>query len=99
MISKLKQFKDLRSQAKDIQSKLSDESVDISEAFGKIKLTMDGNQKVTSLDIDPELLTPDKKGKLEKDLTDAFNSGVKKIQKVMAMKMKDMGVMDMFGKK
>ncbi len=99
MFSKLKQFKDLRDQAKDIQGKLAGESVDVSEQFGKIKMKMDGNQKVTDVVIDEELLDPANKRKLERGLEDAFNSATKKIQKIMASKMKDMGVMDMFGKK
>ena len=61
MFSKLKQFKDLRGQAKDLQAKLAEASVTVTEAFGKVKLTMDGNQQVTAIEIDEELLTPDKK--------------------------------------
>ncbi len=96
MFSKLKQFKDLRGQAKDLQAKLAEESVTVTEAFGKVKLTMDGNQQVTAIEIDEELLTPDKKSKLESAIKDASNNATKKIQRAMATKMREMGGLDMF---
>ena len=89
MLNKLKQFKDLRSQAKTLQNQLSEESVTVSE--GKVKLTMDGNLKMTSVDIDPEMLNPDKKAKLEKQIVEAYSGALKKMQRIMAMKMKEMG--------
>ncbi len=91
MFNKLKQFKNLRSQAKDLQSKLAEESITVSEAGGKIKLTMDGNLKITALDIDPEMLDPDKKTKLEDAIKQAHENANKKMQRTMAMKMKEMG--------
>jgi len=93
MFNKLKQFKDLRSQAKDLQSKLAEESISVQEAGGKVKLTMDGNLKVTDIKIDPELLSPDKKNKLEDAIKEAHASAMKKMQRIMAMKMKEMGGM------
>lgn len=87
MFNKLKEVKDMRDQAKQLQNQLSQESVMISSEGGKINLVMDGNQTVVSLDIDPELLTPEKKEDLEKGLRTAFNDAVKKIQRVVAQKM------------
>jgi len=87
MFNKLKEVKDMRDQAKQLQSQLSQESAMISTEGGKINLVMDGNQTVVSLDIDPELLTPDKKEALEKGLRSAFNDAVKKIQRIVAQKM------------
>ena len=50
MFNKLKQVKDLRSQAKAMQDSLSQESVTLDK--GGIKLTMDGNMKITKLEIE-----------------------------------------------
>jgi hypothetical protein len=91
MFSKLKQIKDLRGQAKEMQNQLAKESVDVTAARGRIKLTMNGNQEVLNVEIDPELLTSDNKTKLEAGMKEAFNDAVKKIQKVMAQKMQQMG--------
>lgn len=85
MFEKLKQFKDLREKAKDIQSKLAEEKVTATAAWGKIKMEMNGNQEVLSVSIDPELLG--NKGKLEDAIKDVTNEAIKKAQKVMAEKM------------
>ena len=95
MLNKLKQFKDLRSQAKELQNKLSDKSVTVTE--GKVEMPMDGNLKMTAINIDPEILTSDKKSKLEKQIMDAHGTALKKMQRIMAMEMKDMGGLNMPG--
>ena len=89
MFNKLKQFKDIRSQAKDLQNKLSEESVSINN--NGVTLTMDGNLKIIKLNIDQSLLAPEKKNKLETAIKDAYEDAMKKIQRIMAMKMKEMG--------
>ena len=93
MFNKLKQFRDLRAQAKTMQSALSQESVTVKTAGDKIIMTMDGNLKMTALAIDDELMAPDKKEKLQNGVKDAYDECLKKIQRVMATKMKEMGGM------
>ncbi len=90
MFSKLKQFKDLRDQAKKIQDSLKDVTVEGSGGWGKVKLSMNGNQEVTSVAIDPELLAD--KAKLETAVKDAYNDTVKKAQRAMADAMKKSGM-------
>lgn len=87
MFSKLKQFKDLRGQAKSLQAKLATEVVEASAAWGKIKMTMNGNQEALSVTIDPELLTS--KEKMEGAVKDVVNDAVKKVQRVMAEKLRN----------
>ena len=94
MFSKLKQIKDLRDQAKSIQSVLAEIHVEGSAAWGKVKITMNGNQEMQSVQIHDELLT--QKAKLEEAIKEATNDAIKKVQKEMAGKMKDMGGMDAF---
>ncbi|HBU06772.1 MAG TPA: nucleoid-associated protein, YbaB/EbfC family [Candidatus Magasanikbacteria bacterium] len=89
MFNKLKQFKDMRNQAKDLQSKLADESVTTSSSG--VSLTMDGNLILKDLNIPDDLLSPDKKNKLISAIKDAHSDAMKKIQRIMAMKMKEMG--------
>jgi len=89
MFNKLKQFKDMRNQAKDLQSKLADESVTTSSSG--VSLTMDGNLILKDLNIPDDLLSPDKKNKLINAIKDAHSDAMKKIQRIMAMKMKEMG--------
>lgn len=94
MLSKLKQYKDLRSQAKSVQSVLSEETVHATGAGGKVNIVMDGNQKILSLDIDDGLLAPEHKAKIEKGVQEALEDATKKIQRVMAKKIQS-GEMEM----
>ena len=89
MFNKLKQFNDLRKQANSLKSKLSEETISVDHRG--IRLTMDGNLEAKSVDIDRDYLNPDKKNQLEARLTETFNEGVKKAQRVMAQKMRESG--------
>lgn len=85
MFNKLKQFKDLRSQAKTMQSALADENV--SEEKNGIKLVLNGNLEIIELKLNPELNI-----EVQSDsLKSCFNSAVKKAQRLMAKKMQEMG--------
>lgn len=94
MFNKLKQFKDLRDQAKQMQSALSQESSEGSAAWGKVKITMNGNMEITKLEIDDEMMK--NKEKLIDAIKEANKEAMKKIQKVMAKKMQEMGGLDNF---
>jgi|SRR3989344_1492862 len=89
LFSKLNQIKDLRNKAKNLQSQLAEESVTL-EKQGVV-LIMDGNQKIVKLDINPELLSPDKKERLEQIIAELHNEAIAKIQRLMAEKMRAMG--------
>jgi len=91
MFNKLKQFKDLRDQAKEWQTKLAEESVTIQAAGGKVVMTMDGNLAMTGLAIDDELLSVENKERLQNGIKEAHKDALKKMQQIMAMKMKEMG--------
>jgi DNA-binding YbaB/EbfC family protein len=95
MFSKLKQYKDLRAQAKKIQGALSSESVTTDAAWGNVKITMSGSMEITSVSIDQSLLVPAEKPKLESAVKDAANEAIKKTQKIMAAKVKEMGGLEM----
>lgn len=92
MFSKLKQIKDLRSQAKGLQNRLAQETVHADAKGGKINLVMDGNQKIVSLDIDASLLTPEKKKDVEEGVKEVLEEAVKKVQKIMVEKMRASGM-------
>lgn len=88
MFQKLKQYKDLRGQAKQAQSILEQVTVHADAAGGKIAIVMDGNQKILSLDIDVSLFAPEHKETVEKGIKDAIENAMKKLQREMMMKMK-----------
>ena len=92
MFSKLKQFKDLRNKAKQMQGVMAGESAEGSGAWGKVKITLDGNQKITAMSIDDSLLTPSEKNKLIEGIKDALHDATKKIQFTLMNKMKKSGI-------
>jgi DNA-binding protein YbaB len=90
MFNKLKQIRDIRRQAKDLQSKLSEIMIVGRGAHGKVMVTIDGNQSVQAVKIEEGLSTTE----IETGVKEAMNDAVKKLQKELAMKMKDMGGLD-----
>lgn len=97
MFSKLKQFKDLRNQAKTIQNALAEETIHADAAGGKLQVIMDGNMHINGLSIDPEFLDPAKKDRLEREMKDLFNNAAKKAQMAMAKKAREMGNLNLPG--
>jgi DNA-binding protein YbaB len=89
MFTKLKQFKDIRAKAKVIQDALGNESVEGSASWGKVKIMMDGNQKVTEVQIDTAMLADGPA--LATAVKDAVNDAIGKVQRIMASKLKDLG--------
>ena len=85
MFNKLKQLKDLRSQAKTMQNALSEESVSVEK--NGLKIEMNGNMEVTNVSITEEI----SKDKMEELIKTSVNDAVKKTQKLMAKKMQEMG--------
>lgn len=85
MFNKLKQFKDLRSQAKTLQNALADEI--ITEEKNGVKAVMNGNLEIISITVNDSLT----KESLEKTLADCLNGAIKKTQRIMAKKMQEMG--------
>jgi DNA-binding protein YbaB len=82
MFNKLKQFKDLRTQAKSIQNMLAAEVVRL-EKHG-ITMEMDGNMSIKSLTIEASLLEATNKTKLEHYLVEVHNDILAKAQRKMA---------------
>jgi len=84
MFNKLKQIKDLRHQAKSMQSALGAETITYEK--GGVTITMDGNMTVMNLTI-----TDKTRNDLEKVLIDCYNEAIKKAQRIMTKKMQEMG--------
>ncbi len=93
MFNKLKQFKDIRDKAKSVQNALAGESAEGAAGWGKVKVTVNGNQQVVAVNIDPSCM--DDREKLQTLILEATNDAMQKIQKIMASKLKDMGGLDL----
>jgi len=85
MFNKLKQFKDLRSQAKTMQNALAQET--ITEEKNSVKVVLNGNMEVLEIKLNESL----NKNAQEETLKACFNDALKRAQRLMAKKLQDMG--------
>jgi len=85
MFNKLKQIKDLRSQAKTMQDTLSHETV--TEEKNGVKVVLNGNMEIIELTLNPELNTESQ----AEAVKSCVNNSIKKAQKIMAKKLQEMG--------
>lgn len=92
MFNKIKQIRDLRSQAKTMQNALAEVVVVGQAAGSKVMVTIDGNQQVHGVQIADGM----EKVAIENAVKDAVNDAFKKLQKELAVKMKDLGGLDFF---
>ncbi|MBT4856903.1 hypothetical protein HON52_01815 [Candidatus Uhrbacteria bacterium] len=92
MFNKIKQIKDMRSQAKIMQAALAEVMVVGKAAGGDVMVTIDGNQQCQGVKIEGEMSNE----KIASAVKDALNDASKKLQREMAAKMKDMGGLDAF---
>lgn len=83
MFNKLKQFKDLRSQAKKMQKKMEEEILEKEKNGVRIKIN--GSNEILELDIDQEAM--DDRNKLAKTIKEVFKDAMKEMQRRMAKKM------------
>ncbi len=91
MFEKLKQIKDLRSQAKTMQNVLAEESVTAER--GGVTIKLNGNLEVLSVAIGEGMT----KVQIEQASKDAMNDAIKKAQKIIGQKMQEMGGLKNFG--
>lgn len=89
MFNKLKQFNDLRKQANDLKNMLAQESVEVENKA--VKIIMDGNQEIKTIELKADMLNANNKADLEKYIKEAFAESIKKVQRKMAMKMQQSG--------
>ena len=89
MFGKAKEQLEFVKKAREIQKKLK--AITIEGESGAVKITMNGEQKIQSVEIDREDFDPENIGRLEKDIASAIESANSKFQKVSTELMKDMG--------
>lgn len=82
-----KKLFELQRQAKKLKEELAKVTISASNADESIKITMNGEQKVTEVKVAESVRTS---ATLEKDLTEVINSATQKTQKVAAEKMQSL---------
>jgi len=93
MFSKLKQFKDMKDQAKHMEAELATVISEGEAAWGKVKVTVNGNRDMVGCTIDPSMTSD--LSKLQEALCEAHKDAIKKMQFKLAKKVQEMGGLDM----
>jgi DNA-binding YbaB/EbfC family protein len=88
VFDKAKRMWQLQSKARAIQRELKEMQFEGSELGGKVRVIVDGEQKIQLIDIAEELLAPNEKMAVEKFVRQAANSAITKAQQASAQKMK-----------
>ena len=84
----LKQAQELKSKLDKARKELGKVTVEGEAGKGAVKVTMNGQQKVLSIKISPEVINPNKAGDLEKMILKAMEAASDKSQKVAAQQLK-----------
>jgi len=90
MFDKAKKMWELQSKAKQLQRELREMQFTGEELGGKVKVTLNGEQKVLSIEIDDSLVNLAEKDSLIKFLGQAFGSAVKRSQQAAANRTKEL---------
>ena len=86
--SMLKQAQELKSKLDKAQKELSDIVIEAESGKGAVKVTINGQQKILSIKISPEVIDPDKAENLEKLVLKAISEATEKSQKLAAKQLK-----------
>ena len=86
----LKQAQELKSKLDKAQKELKNMVVEGESGKGAVKVTINGQQKILSVKIDPSVINPDKAKDLEKLILKAIEEASDKSQKMAARQLKDL---------
>src|SRR3989304_1500363 len=86
----LKQAQELKSKLDKAQKELKNMVVEGEAGKGAVKVTINGQQKILSIKIDPEVINPNKAKDLEKLILKAIEEASDKSQKMAARQLKDL---------
>ncbi|MCL5407466.1 MAG: YbaB/EbfC family nucleoid-associated protein [Patescibacteria group bacterium] len=88
MLDKAKQLWELQKKARAIQKELKETEVEAKAAEGQVTVIFNGEQHIQSIEIDPAILTPERKKELEKALQQAISEAISRVQAIASEKMK-----------
>lgn len=77
-----KRFQDLQQQMVEAQEALGDETVEVSVGGGVLTVEMTGHQKLTKVEIDPDVVDPEDVELLQDLIVAAVNEAVEKSQQL-----------------
>ncbi|MFO8144011.1 MAG: YbaB/EbfC family nucleoid-associated protein [Dehalococcoidales bacterium] len=87
-LSQMNQARELKARMDSIQKELSNTIVEASAGKGAVKVKVDGQQKVKSIEISPSVIDPSKASALEGMMLKAVSEALNKSQKAAAKQLK-----------
>ena len=84
----LKKAQELKSKLDKAQKELSNTIIEADSGKGAVKVTINGQQKILSIKISPEVIDPNKAEQLEKLVLKAISEATDKSQKLAAKQLK-----------
>lgn len=81
------QMQQMQEQMANAQAALEDETVTVTAGGGAISIVITGHQRVQSITVDPELLTPDDAEMLQDMLVAGVNAAIEQSQALAAERM------------
>lgn len=88
-LNMLKQAQEMKSKLDKAQKELKNTIIEGESGKGAVKVTMNGQQKILSIKIAPEVINPNKAKDLEKLVLKAIEDTSDKAQKIAARQLKD----------
>ena len=87
-LSMLNQAQELKYKLDNAQKELSNTIVEANVGKGAVKVVMDGQQKIQSIEISPKVIDPEKPKALEELVLKAVSEAIAKSQKVAAKQLR-----------
>ncbi len=87
-LSMLKQAQELKSKLDKAQKELGNTIVEADSGRGAVKVSINGQQKILSIKISPEVIDPNKAQRLEELVLKAVSEAIEKSQKAAAKQLK-----------
>ncbi len=81
------QLQKLQEELERLQAELETQTVEVSVGGGAVKVVMNGHQRLQSVTIDPELLTPEEQEMLQDLIVAAVNEAVELTQEMAARRL------------
>jgi len=89
-LSMIKKARELQKNLEKAQKELGKVVLEVESGKGAVKIKINGQQKILSLTISPEVINPDKPKDLEKLIMKAIEEATDKSQKMAAKQMKEL---------
>ena len=86
----LRQAQQLQQRMMKVQEELESATVETTAGGGVVKAVVTGKLKLESIEIDPEVVTPDDVGMLQDLVLAAVNDGLEKAQEMAASRMNEL---------